>query len=143
VRKRWRQQKKQDQGIRGIRGITVSFSMQPTQMSSASLSIEMMRQEVTAFVKKYGREISTTLRDGRDDDRAYVLLGTRNEKGKMTYEKLDMNCVLLMNRSRTGVAYCLDQMNYVSKHAHETDLVVVGMRFGEDIFTVITRIAQA
>lgn len=102
--------------------------------------LEERREKVSKFVQKYGREISVALRDGRDDDKVYVVLGHSCD-GRMHVECKTESDILKMDTRMMGVQFCLDQIRALSQEAHRTDMVVAGIRFEDgDVFTVITRV---
>ena len=111
--------------------------------------METRARLVHEFVTQHRRRIATTLRDVRDDDRVYVLLGElaadcASLPYDMTPSLLTQDEVLRrFDRNAIGTQYCLDQMNSLRSKAHCTSDVVVGIAFGSDLVTFITRISPA
>ena len=101
-----------------------------------SMNLEDRRREVQNFVSKYGREISNTLRDMRDENKVYAFIG-KTSNGRVTSYANRVENDLLVNTSLKGVQFCLDQMRSLEGDSVR-ERVVVGLEFDDkDIFSVI------
>jgi len=118
--------------------------------STPHLSADQKMRVVSKFIAQARRDISTTLRDTRDDDTVFVLLGSLRPHpdgdGMASLapipRKLRESDIVDFGTHRTGVQFCLDQIRSLKPTAHEASDVIVGVRFSDgDIFTVITRVA--
>lgn len=100
------------------------------------MNLEDRRREVQNFVSKYGREISNTLRDMRDENKVYAFIG-KTSNGRVTSYANRVENDLLVNTSLKGVQFCLDQMRSLEGDSVR-ERVVVGLEFDDkDIFSVI------
>ena len=101
------------------------------------------------FVNVYRRQIATTLRDGRDDDQVYALLAEVPSDCStlpmdIKLQRLARDEVVARyyksGASDLGVRCCLDQMTSLDGRGSQTMDVVVGLVFGDDIVSFITRL---
>tara|TARA_B110000046_G_C12966998_1_gene387213 strand:+ start:630 stop:1049 length:420 start_codon:yes stop_codon:yes gene_type:complete len=117
----------------------------------AKFSAEQKHRIVSQFVAHSRRDVSTTLRDMRDDDVVYVLLGhmkpnTKGDDVIASFEPVSTRAtqdrVESLGKRHMGVRYCLDQIRELKPKAHNASDVIVGVQFPDgDIFTVIVRVA--
>ena len=130
--------------------VDTHFPVDEDAPSTIRLSAEQKMRIVSRFVTQARRDISTTLRDTRDEDTVFVLLGSlRPHPGGDSMATLaPIPCkvreadIVGFGKHRTGVQFCLDQIRSLKPTAHEASDVIVGVRFSDgDIFTVITRVA--
>ena len=106
--------------------------------------MEQRAKQVYAFIESHRRVIATTLRDTRDDEIVYALIGTASS---VDPSDIEVSCLTMeqisheFDTQKLGVQWCLDQMNSLHANSHRTFDVVVGLAFGDDVLTFITRVA--